>query len=103
MNSRRLTAIPKPKIKHYHIEQLPLCGKLGCFDVRNGPKKDIELPPKADVAMTYSITSSARANNEGGTLRSSALAVVRLMTKSNLVGCSTGMSLGLAPRKILST
>src|SRR4051812_47150536 len=32
-----------------------------------------------------------------------ALAVVRLMTRSNLVGCSTGRSAGFAPRKILST
>ena len=30
-------------------------------------------------------------------------AVMRLTARSNLVGCSTGMSAGLAPRKILST
>jgi len=35
--------------------------------------------------------------------RPSALAVIRLMTRSNLVGCSTGKSAGFAPRKILST
>src|SRR5262249_52131921 len=51
----------------------------------------------------YSITSSARASSVGGTVRPSALAVVRLMTRSNLIGCSTGMSPGLAPRRILST
>jgi hypothetical protein len=28
---------------------------------------------------------------------------LRLITSSNLVGCSTGRSAGLAPRKILST
>jgi hypothetical protein len=50
----------------------------------------------------YSITSSARNRNDSGIFRPRALAVVRLMTKSNLVGCSTGMSLGFAPRKILS-
>ena len=33
----------------------------------------------------------------------SALAVFRLMTNSNFVGCSTGRSAGLAPFKILST
>jgi hypothetical protein len=33
----------------------------------------------------------------------SALAVVRLMTRSNLVGCSTGISAGCAPRRILFT
>ncbi len=33
----------------------------------------------------HSITSSARASNVGGTLRPSVLAVLRLITKSNLV------------------
>ena len=50
----------------------------------------------------YSITSSVRASSVGDTVRPSSLAVLRLITNSNLVGCSTGISLGLAPRKILS-
>src|SRR5262249_55975508 len=40
----------------------------------------------------HSITSSARASSVSGTARPSAFAVVKLMTRSNLVGCSTGMS-----------
>src|SRR5262244_4652423 len=51
----------------------------------------------------HSIASSARSRSASGTFKPSTLAVVRLMTKSNLVGCSTGMSAGFAPRKILST
>ena len=51
----------------------------------------------------YWITSSARASSAGGIVRPSALAVLRLMTKSNLLGCSTGRSAGLAPLRILST
>src|SRR5262249_44627400 len=51
----------------------------------------------------HSITSSARARSVGGISRPSALAVVRLTTSSNLVGCSTGRSAGFAPRRILST
>src|SRR5262245_61200870 len=43
------------------------------------------------------------ASTVGGTSRPSALAVTRLTTRSNLVGCSTGMSAGFAPRRILST
>jgi hypothetical protein len=35
----------------------------------------------------HSITSSARASSDGGTVTPSAFAVVRLMTISNLVGC----------------
>src|SRR6516165_6925857 len=51
----------------------------------------------------HSITSSARSSSVGGTSRPRALAVLRLMTRSNLVGCSTGMSPGFVPCKILST
>jgi hypothetical protein len=38
----------------------------------------------------HSITSSASASSVGGTVRPSALAVLRLSTNSNFVGCSTG-------------
>src|SRR5215831_14677657 len=50
----------------------------------------------------HSITSSARASSVGGTSRPRVFAVVTLMTRSNLVGCSTGMSAGFVPRRILS-
>src|SRR5262249_33840465 len=55
-----------------------------------------------EIAALHSITSSARASSVGAMLTPSAFAVVRLITRSNLVGCSTGMSAGFAPRKILS-
>ena len=42
--------------------------------------------------QTYSITSSAVASTNGGMVRPSVLAVLRLMTRSNFVGCSMGMS-----------
>ena len=51
----------------------------------------------------YSITSSASNCMEVGTVRPSAAAVFRLMTRSNLTGAWTGSSLGLAPRKTRST
>jgi hypothetical protein len=41
-----------------------------------------------------SITSSAMASNDGGTARPSALAVLRLITSSNLGRCRTGRSAG---------
>ena len=52
------------------------------------------VPP---VEGPYSITSSARARSVGGIARSRAFAVLRLMTSSNLVGCSTGSLAGFAP------
>jgi len=51
----------------------------------------------------YSITPSARNRNDSGIVSLSALAVVKLITRSNFLGCSTGMSPGFAPRRILST
>jgi hypothetical protein len=51
----------------------------------------------------YSMTWSARASRDGGIVRPRALAVLRLIASSNLVGCSTGMSAGFTPRRILST
>ena len=51
----------------------------------------------------YSITSSARASSMGGGISPSAWAVFRLMTVSNLVGCSTGRSAGFSPLNIRST
>jgi hypothetical protein len=51
----------------------------------------------------YSITTSARASRDSGIASPSVLAVLRFMTSINLVGCSTGISAGFAPRKILST
>src|SRR5262245_65152447 len=54
-------------------------------------------------APLHSITSSARASTVAGTSRPKALALLRLITISNLVGCSTGKSAGVAPFKILTT
>src|SRR5512132_1805396 len=56
---------------------------------------DFHRPDRTSFAWrTHSITSSARASSVGGIFRPSAFAVVRLMTRSNLVDCSNGMSLG---------
>ena len=54
-------------------------------------------------ALSHLITLSARASMLGGIVRPICLAVLRLMTSSNFVGCSTGRSAGLVPLKILST
>jgi hypothetical protein len=50
----------------------------------------------------YSIASSAVASSEGGTSRSSVLAVFKLTTSSNLVGNCTGRSAGFSPLRIRS-
>ena len=53
--------------------------------------------------VNYSTNPSARASSDGENSRPRAFAALRLMIRSNLVGCSTGMSFGFAPRRILST
>jgi len=55
--------------------------------------------PKAN--SNYSITSSAMATSPGGKVSPSDLATLRLISNSNLADCTTGRSVGCAPRKIL--
>src|SRR6516162_4050950 len=82
---------------HPHRRRLlRVCCKRPCRSHASEQADELAAPP-------HSITSSARARNDSGMVSPSALAVVRLTTSSNLVGCSTGMSPGFAPRRILST
>ena len=57
----------------------------------------------AGAKSAYSIASSASSRKSRVMVRPRAFAVFRLMTSSNLVGCCTGSSAGLAPLRILST
>src|SRR5262245_32792186 len=56
-----------------------------------------------ELVPSHSITAFARASSLSGIASPSALAVLRLMTRSNSIGCSIGISAGFAPRSILST
>ena len=99
------------------VPHLPRFRALALFGRRPSERVDgLVMPASENLHMNgtsctaangkrhpYSITSSARTSNEGGTVRPSALAVFRLITSSNLVGCSTGRSAGLVPLRILST
>src|SRR5262249_28021767 len=48
----------------------------------------------------HPITSWARASSVGGMVRPSAFAVLRLITRSNFVGCWTGKSAGFSPLRM---
>ena len=65
---------------------------------RRATKSRDELAPSH-----HSITSSARADSPGDTSMPSIFAVFKLITNSNLVGCITGRSLGLAPLRMRAT
>src|SRR5215510_8310770 len=56
-----------------------------------------------EIAPLHSITSSARASTEAGTSSPSALALLRLITSSYLVGACTGKSAGFSPLRMRST
>src|SRR5256885_5884728 len=73
-----------------------------------GVHRHVRKVPLADSctaaeAASYSITSSARASSVGGMLKLIDFAVLMLITSSDVVGCSIGISLGLAPATILLT
>jgi hypothetical protein len=54
---------------------------------RERPRDRRAAEQRDEPAPVHSITSSARASNIGGTSRASALAVLRLITSLNFVGC----------------
>jgi hypothetical protein len=67
---------------------------------RERPSRNRTADERYEFAALHSITSSARAMSVGGTVRPRALAVLRLMTNSNLVGCTIGKLFGFSPARI---
>src|SRR5262249_51087800 len=70
---------------------------------RERPRCGRATEHRYELATPHSITSSARASTVVGTSRPSALAVLRLITSSYLVGACTGRSAGFAPLRMRST
>src|SRR5499426_1305984 len=70
---------------------------------RKRPRGSRAAEQRDEFAAFHSITSSARCCKNQGTSRPSALAVLRLITSSNFEGCTTGISAGFPPCKILTT
>src|SRR5262249_25360201 len=90
-------------VRHCGYEYADTPHALGLLRTRRErPRRCRTAEKREELAPPHSITSSARCRNASGMVRPSTFAVVRLMTRSNLVGCSTGMSAGLVPRNILS-
>src|SRR5258708_7810585 len=92
--------LPRPEREVTHPVD-PSCRLLRTRGER--PSNGSTSGKRDDPPPLHSITSSARESSVGGPSRPSALAVFKLITSSNLVGCSTGRSAGFAPLKILST
>src|SRR2546426_6200187 len=72
-----------------------------CATDQRDKKRDVLA--EEPTSRCHWITSSARKSSDCGIVSPSALAVLRLMTSSNFVGCSNGRSPRFAPFRILST
>src|SRR6516162_3766044 len=70
---------------------------------RERPRRRRAAEQRDELATSHSITSSARASIVVGTSRPSALAVLRFIINSNLVGACTGSSDAFSPFKMRST
>jgi hypothetical protein len=105
-------------VKSRHMRRNKACPLYPNSDRESGLPHTVmsALPLKADVCdaiahvcygpiadITYSISSSARASSEGGIVIPSALAVLRLMTISKVVGWTTGRSAGFSPLRMRPT
>src|ERR1019366_1831527 len=89
----RRSGINKPDHWHRRLRR-PRCKRPRS---RHTAKQSDELTPP------HSITSSALVSSDGGTVRLRALAVLRLITSSYLVGACTGRSAGFSPFRMRST
>ena len=76
---------------------------LCCARVASGQADCRAAEHGDELAAPYSITSSASATSLSGTLRPSVLAVLRLMTISNMAACVTGRSDGFSPLRMRPT
>src|SRR5215831_6782810 len=86
-------AAEEPDYRHRRL----LCSR------RKRPPSRRAAEQRYELAPLHSITSSARASSVVGTSRPSAFAVLRLITKSYLVGACTGRSAGFSPFSMRST
>ena len=75
----------------------------GCCARAPSPRSRRAAEQRDEVAPLHSITSSARVSNVGGTVRPSALAVLRSIASTIFVGSCTGRSAGFSPFRMRST
>src|SRR5262245_559145 len=78
-------------------------GLLGLARSRRCHRHSGAAESRNEIPPLHSITSSARASSDGGTVSPSALAVLRLIASSCLVGACTGRSAGFSPLRMRST
>jgi len=123
-----IIVILRPAVFDRYVLALDIAGLLKALEERNGEVlvfvingQSAEIPnhrrrrllgprrerprhrapePRDESPALHWIMSSAVANSVSGMVKPSALAVFRLMTSSNFVGCMTGRSEGLSPLRM---
>jgi hypothetical protein len=75
----------------------PITGIAGCCALAASGRA---AEQRDELAPSHSITSSARPSSGSGTVRPSALGVLRLIISSTLVACCTGRSAGFSPLRM---
>ena len=83
------------RTKNRWVMLRPLCATSGREQMQQNT-------PRGILPCTYSITSSAMASRPAGIVMPSVVAVLRLITNSNLVGSCTGSSAGFSPLRMRS-
>src|SRR5262249_57558666 len=93
---------PLPSVSSASWAAAPCCPlrRHSHVETSHGPTLLGSFPTDNRYGRPYSITSSASARSLAGISRPSALAVLRLITSSNLVDCWIGRSAGLSPLRI---
>src|SRR5262245_5248362 len=97
----RPTIVTTESIRRRTVEESDHRERLLLRARRDRPRRRT-TEQRDESAALHSITSSARASNIGGTVRSSALAVLKLITSSYLVGTCTGRSAVFSPLRMRS-
>src|SRR5258706_16214459 len=94
---RRRALRQQARLKIYFSEILPVVrfSTFATISATNGLMH-------CNIQDRYSITSSAVASSEGGIVRPSVFAVLRLMVSSYLVGPCTGRLAGFSPLRMRS-
>ena len=88
-------------------EAISILSRFG-FTIHSQRGSHVKLLRELPDGAVQTLTVPAHPDLDTGTCRAilrqaGAFAVLRLITSSNLVGCSTGRSAGFAPLKIRST
>src|SRR5262245_22221936 len=99
----RIAALSDGLIQFEGMEETCACEFMSALPSKAdmcGATRDVRYGPIAEI---YSITSSAMERIPAGMVRPSALAVLRLITSSNFVGCNIGKSAAFSPLRIRPT